>query len=171
MQTSKGVIQGYNGLAVSDAKDQVIVFAEAFGSGQEGQFLKSMVKQSQEVLTNIKQSKGDCLFLADTNYFSEDNLAYLAKNEINAIIPDPFFRQRDPRFADQSRHKPEKKEHFSQDDFTYDNDLNKCICPAGKMLSYKGKRILGDNHGRRYEAKQKDCSSCFRISFPELKHS
>lgn len=160
MQTSKGVVQGYNGLAVSDAKNQVIVYAEAFGSGQEGQFLKSMVAQSREVLKNIKPSDKDYLYLADTNYFCEDNLAYLAENEINAVIPDPFFRQRDPRFADQARHRPKKKERFTQEDFIYDSNLNKCICPAGKLLHFKGKRTLGDNHGRRYEAKQKDCSPC-----------
>lgn len=160
MKTSKGVVQGYNGLAVSDAKNQVIVYAEAFGSGQEGQFLQPMVKESREVLTTINQTENECLFLADTNYFSEDNLSYLAKNDISAIIPDPFFRQRDSRFADQARHKPEKKAHFVQDDFIYDKDLNKYICPAGKLLGFKGKRIFGDNHGRRYEAKQKDCIPC-----------
>ncbi|KUO66748.1 MAG: hypothetical protein APF84_14655 [Gracilibacter sp. BRH_c7a] len=159
MQTSKGVVQGYNGLAVSDSKHQVIVYAEAFGSGQEGQFLKSMVEQSQKLLTDMDQTPEVCMYLADTNYFSEDNLLYLANSEIDAVIPDPFFRQRDPRFADQARHK-QKKHHFTQDDFLYDAQSNKYICPAGKVLASRGTRKLGDNHGRRYEAKQKDCSAC-----------
>ena len=33
MPSSKGVIQGYNGVAIADAKHQVIVHAEAFGQG------------------------------------------------------------------------------------------------------------------------------------------
>ena len=33
MKTSHGVIQGYNGMALVDAKNQVVVQAEAFGSG------------------------------------------------------------------------------------------------------------------------------------------
>ncbi|MBN4054498.1 hypothetical protein JYT87_02190 [Nitrospira defluvii] len=33
MATSHGVIQGYNGIAAADAKHQVIVAAEAQGSG------------------------------------------------------------------------------------------------------------------------------------------
>lgn len=159
MQTSKGVIQGYNGLAASDSKHQVIVYAEAFGSGQEGQFFQTMVEESQMALSHVSRNKKP-MFLADTNYFSEDNLRYLAQNEISAVIPDPFFRQRDPRFINQARHKPEKEEHFTQDDFIYDPESNKYQCPAGKFLGSRGRRQLGDNYGRRYEAKQKDCSSC-----------
>lgn len=35
MKTSHGVIQGYNGMAINDSKNQVIIEAGAFGSGQE----------------------------------------------------------------------------------------------------------------------------------------
>ena len=33
MKTSKGVIQGYDGMAVVDAKHQIVVHSEAFGQG------------------------------------------------------------------------------------------------------------------------------------------
>ncbi len=35
MLTSKGVVQGYNGIALVDSEHQVIIAAEAFGSGQK----------------------------------------------------------------------------------------------------------------------------------------
>ena len=35
MTTSKGTIQGYNGVAAVDKKHQVVIDAQAFGSGQE----------------------------------------------------------------------------------------------------------------------------------------
>ncbi|MFX0197981.1 MAG: hypothetical protein ACFFCW_17820 [Candidatus Hodarchaeota archaeon] len=39
MATSHGVIQGYNAQAVVDGKHHVIVAAEVFGDGQDGQHL------------------------------------------------------------------------------------------------------------------------------------
>ena len=44
MKTSRGVIQGYNGVAVVDDKHQVIVHAEAFGASQEHDLLEPMVR-------------------------------------------------------------------------------------------------------------------------------
>ena len=164
MQSAKGVIQGYNGLAVADAKNQIVVSAEAFGSGQEGQFLLNMVEKTRLNLRlasgagNIKRLKGKT-FLADTNYFSEDNLEYLAGEKIGAVIPDQQFRKRDPRFATQERHKLEKNQ-YTQEDFTYEPKENHYVCPSGKILVFKGERILGVAHGRNYAAKQGDCGVC-----------
>jgi len=53
MKTHRGVIQGYDGVAATDGKHQVIVQAEAFGEGQEHDLLKPMVdgvrKNFQEI--------------------------------------------------------------------------------------------------------------------------
>ena len=43
MTTSKGTIQGYNGVASVDKKHQVIVDAQAFGEGQEHHIWSSNV--------------------------------------------------------------------------------------------------------------------------------
>src|SRR4030042_2733157 len=43
MKTGHGVIQGYNGLALVDAKHQIVVHAEAFGSGPEHDLLQPML--------------------------------------------------------------------------------------------------------------------------------
>jgi len=53
MKTSHGVIQGYNGVAVVDAKHQVIVHAEAFGSAQEHDLLKTAFFYRLVRATNI----------------------------------------------------------------------------------------------------------------------
>lgn len=47
MTTSKGTIQGYNGVAAVDKKHQIIVDAQAFGEDQERHTLKP-------ILTTIK---------------------------------------------------------------------------------------------------------------------
>lgn len=162
MKTSKGVVQGYNGLAFTDSKNQIVVYAEAFGSGQEVDLLKPMVEGTKQIIEDIGQVP-DYLknkkLLADTNYFSEDNLRYLAEEEIDSIIPDQQFRQRDPRFATQAQHKPEKTK-IHQSDFTYDQENNVYVCPKGKRLEFSRYAKLGNTSGRRYEAKQKDCTDC-----------
>jgi len=53
MPSGHGVIQGYNGLAAVDSKHQVIVHAEAFGEGHEGQLLRPMLDGIRESFAGI----------------------------------------------------------------------------------------------------------------------
>ena len=48
LETSKGVIQGYDGVTAVDGKHQVIVAAETFGQSQEHDLLEPMVDQVQD---------------------------------------------------------------------------------------------------------------------------
>lgn len=74
IKSSHGVIQDYNGLAVADEKNQVIVSAEIFGAGQEGEFLETIADKAEDNLNKITgETLKDKTILADTNYFSEDN--------------------------------------------------------------------------------------------------
>ncbi|WP_231507336.1 MULTISPECIES: hypothetical protein [unclassified Halomonas] len=45
MTTSKGTIQGYNGVATVDKKHQIVIDAQAFGEGQEHHTLKPVLEQ------------------------------------------------------------------------------------------------------------------------------
>jgi uncharacterized protein YdcH (DUF465 family) len=131
----RGIIQGYNGIAVADAKAGVIVAAEAFGTDYEGGAFVDM-------LDNFKDAPGRILdgsplhkrplLLADTNYFSEDNLQAAKEGEVDVLIPDPHFRERFSRTK-----KAEKK--FGVEDFIYDGTDSSYICPAGKKLTFGGK--------------------------------
>lgn len=56
MPSSHGVIQGYNGIAAADSKHQVIVHAEAFGEGHEGQFLKPMIEGIRKNFSGIEEA-------------------------------------------------------------------------------------------------------------------
>jgi len=160
IKSSHGVIQGYNGLALVDSKRQVIVSAKAFGSGYEGDLLKDMVEKAEE---NLKNSTGGTLkgntLLADTGYFSEENLKEMAGREINAIIPDNQFRNRDERFADRGRFKP-KPLKYKENDFVKNEPENTYTCPNGKILIYKYYQRHLSNFGHRYQARQSDCSKC-----------
>ena len=44
MTTSKGTIQGYNGVATVDKKHQIIIDAQAFGEGQEHHTLQQVLE-------------------------------------------------------------------------------------------------------------------------------
>ena len=72
MATSKGVIQGYTGVAAVDANHQIIVEAHAHGTGSEQDVLVPMVTAIQPLLTD------DTYLTADAGYHSEANLQHLA---------------------------------------------------------------------------------------------
>ena len=62
MATSKGVIQGYTGVSAVDKAHQIIVEAQAHGTGSEQEVLLSMVTAMAPVLT------ADSLLTADAGY-------------------------------------------------------------------------------------------------------
>jgi transposase len=148
MATSKGVIQGYTGVAAVDGKHQIIVEAQAHGTGSEQALLMPVVNAMRDLLTATS------LVTADAGYHSEANLKALADQHVNALIPDNGMRQRDARFADQSKHKAkpdplwdktkiEKQAALYQpNDFHYDPVKQTCICPAGKKLYRNGSNCV-----------------------------
>ncbi len=164
METSHGMVQGYNGVALVDSKHQVIVEAKAFGSGPEQDLLKPMVegaKKNLEAIGRGGEMEGAKL-VGDTGYHTEDNCKLMEEEKIDAYIPDGQYRRRDPRFADAKSHKPAAKtERFQIKDFKYDEKNNKYICPAGKELRLERRAGRIKNlEGRHYKAKQSDCSVC-----------
>ena len=71
MATDKGVIQGYTGVAAVDAKHQLIVAAEAHGTGSEQALLVPVVTALKPFLQPTS------LITADAGYHSKDNLLAL----------------------------------------------------------------------------------------------
>jgi transposase len=165
MKTSKGVIQGYNGMAMGDSKHQVIIAAGAFGNGQEYELLKPLMITAKE---NARRARlGTRYFqgkqvIADTGSFCEDNLIYLSREKINAYIPDQQFRKRDPRFTDRDRHKSKKDALYTKEDFTYCGKTNTFICPEGKILKFHTCQTFNNTNGRVYRALLSDCKRCTR---------
>jgi transposase len=107
-----GMIQGYNGLAVADSKNQVVIAASAYGTAAEGQHFEEMLEKTERSLRALKGEnplKGTVM-LADSAYFSEDNLQAAKRKEVLAVIPDEQFRNRDEKMKDGKRR--EGKERF-----------------------------------------------------------
>ncbi|MDH4134059.1 MAG: transposase, partial [Gammaproteobacteria bacterium] len=99
MATGKGVIQGYTGVAAVDGHCQIIVEAQAHGSGSEQDALIPVVEGFRDLIEK------ESVVCADAGYHSEENLKKLAERAIDALIADNGMRGRDPRFAEQAKHK------------------------------------------------------------------
>ena len=150
MKSSHGIIQGYNANAMVDAKHQVIVHGEAFGEGDDGALAEPMLQGAQANLAaaGCETKVAQAVVSADTGYFTNRNLEAFAAAKVDAYVPDPKFRQRDPRFADARRHRrptdrhkqqyESKRRWFGPQDFKYDPASQRLICPAGVKLHRSG---------------------------------
>jgi hypothetical protein len=157
-----GMIQGYNGLAAADGKKQVIIAAETHGSAAEGPYFPEIldkVKTNMQMITEKEEPLKKAVVLADTAYFSEDNLQAAKARGVEVIIPDQQFRQRDEQLSKGEHRKG--KERFEARDFKYVKKANYYICPNGKKLLFKRHVALNRNHGMKYESKTLDCRGCF----------
>ena len=167
MATSKGVIQGYTGVAAVDSKHQIIVEAQAHGTGSEHELLIPVVEAIWPLLT------GSSVVTADAGYHSESNLRELSDAGIDALIADNGMRKRDERFATQQRHKeaPDPLHNksapdttaklYNTSDFVIDVEARTCRCPAGKQLYRTGGNVV--MHGQRvikFQGAQRDCLPC-----------
>jgi transposase len=167
MATGKGVIQGYTGVAAVDAKHQIIIEAQAHGTGSEQELLLPVIRATQA------QATPDTLYTADAGYHSEANLKALAVANITALIADKGMRQRDERFTDQGRHKqkpdplydkahPKKSaQRYRPRDFSLDPETGICTCPAGKQLYRNGSHCIHNGYvSTKYTGSQRDCLPC-----------
>jgi len=167
MATGKGVIQGYTGVAAVDAEHQIIVEAQAHGTGSEQALLVPVVAALAPQLRDYS------LITADAGYHSEDNLAALAKMNVAALIADNGMRGRDERFKDQAKHKakpdplhdktgkakPAKR--YRPADFAYDAQQGTCTCPAGKRLYRNGGHCTINGYTAvKFSGAQRDCVPC-----------
>jgi len=173
MATSKGVIQGYTGVAAVDARAQIIVVAQAHGTGSEHELLAPMVDALAPVLAPTS------LLTADAGYHSEAACQLLEDRGIDALLADNALRQRDERFATQGRHQQAPPPlhdktrtapptattttptRFTPQDFTYDPVARTCVCPAGKSLYRKGAaRVVNGYASEQFRGTVRDCASC-----------
>jgi hypothetical protein len=85
IKSPQGIIQGYNGIAIADSKEQVIIATNTYGSVAEGQFFSQMLEMAENNMCEVtgkKDALTGSVILGDTAYFSEDNLQTAKKKEI-----------------------------------------------------------------------------------------
>jgi len=174
MKTSKGVIQGYNGVAAVDSKHQIIIHAEAYGSGQEQHTLTPVLLKIDD---QMKKVTGDERILqtvtitADSGFHSEANMKAIYTMGVDGYIADNQFRKRDPRFTDSMTYQQEQDKRqrergrkgpkrFTSVDFDLNLIAKTCRCPAGNRMwkSYEG--TVNDRDVIRFQGYEKDCQRC-----------
>lgn len=169
MATSKGVIQGYTGVAAVDEKAQIIIEAQAQGTGSEQEVLQPVVTATDAFRTETT------VITADAGYHSEANLKALAEQQVEAYVPDNGYRKRDERYADQGAHKakpdplwdkttkPQKTQCFTPADFKLADDHTHCLCPAGKRLYSNGSNCTFNGYAAmKFRGAKQDCVPCAR---------
>ena len=167
MATDKGVIQGYCGVAGVDEAHQIILEAQAHGTGSEQALLEPMVAALAPISSAIT------VLTADAGYHSKANCAQMETRGLTAYLPDNGYRQRDPRYAGRERHtdkpdalwdktpKPDKPRLFGPLDFSPAKDLSHCRCPAGKRLYRNGGNCnINGLKAVKFTGAQRDCLHC-----------
>jgi transposase len=174
MTTSKGTIQGYNGVATVDKKHQIIVDAQAFGSGQEHHTLKPVLdavkRRYQKIGLSENIYKEGVVVTADTGFANEANMRYLHDEGINGYIPDNQFRSRDPKFAEQKKRYGKRQQNskskqtlkiIPSSEFNFDPTSLSCHCPSGNDISFRGVREdVSGNQRATFEGRLSQCRGC-----------
>ena len=176
MTTSKGTIQGYNGIAINDDKHQIILQAHAWGSVGEQQTLQPAVKQLKQQLAKLNTEKRAnehaIKFTADSGFNSEANLEFMAQSGFDTYIADNQFRKRNPLFKESETYETEQEKRrlkrskgkprlFTSDDFHYDEATQTCRCPAGNDMWRSGVNVNSHNQQyTRFCGYLRDCKVC-----------
>jgi transposase len=136
----------YNGQISVDEDNQIIV----------GQHLSQNANDKKEVnpaLKEIKQTTGDLpdKLSLDNGYMSGDNLEALEDTDIDVYIATGKGEKKDRKCLDDSKRKIKKS------DFTYDEDRDCFVCPAGNTLELKS----ANSDGKKvYQAVKGQCDAC-----------
>jgi len=183
MSSSRGVLQGYNGLAVVDDRAQIVVHAEAHGSGYEGHLLAPIIEATRKTFGVMEPGRDvfkRVKVTADSGFHSKAVLAAVEQTGADVYIADRYYRQREPAFAHATRHKerankeralrrrkkraarPEQKRRlFTLSDFSYDGRKAQCVCPAGHKLYQSGKDMLFNGYRvAHFKAPISACRDC-----------
>jgi transposase len=164
MITSHGTIQGYNGQALVDSKDQVIVHAEAFGEAQDLHLIPPVLEGAKESMRAIGCGEDyfeGKILTADSNYHSPPNLGKCEQEGLDAYIPDKRFRRRDSRFEREHKQRQRRTDRLTLADFEYQEERDEYRCPHGRVFRLEVKETVNDGViYKRYSNNEEGCKGC-----------
>jgi transposase len=145
MKTRQGVRPAYNGQIAVDAKRQVIVAARLVEKEND---TAQLIPLLEDVEANV--GRRPWITTADSGYSSLDNLEYLEKRGLLALIPDVMFHIE----------KLGKTKYYPRSVFRYNEQLGVYVCPEGKTLTHSGSSLYNGDRLDSYRCCESNCKQC-----------
>jgi len=140
-------LPAYNAQVVVDAKTHLIIACDAVQDRNDKRQFAAMHQRAEATL-GIDPRR---TFVADAGYHSLDQLAYIEREQVDAVLADPTPYQRSKRGdGHESSVATAGEGRFTRSDFTYDAETDHYRCPAGERLTYQHTRKRGARRQRVY---------------------
>ena len=136
----QGFRAGYKMQSVVDEKHGLIVQADVVAESHDTNELRNQVKRAQETLGEVCET-----VCADSGYANYDEMEKLEDEGIKVIVPSR-------RQANRQEPKP-----FEKSQFEYDREKDVYVCPAGKLMTYRG---IEKGKRKIYRAGGSVCRQC-----------
>lgn len=136
---------GYNVQIVVDGQHRLIAASDVTQDGNDTQQLVPMLEKAQEVLHSER-----LVGLADVGFFSGEQIRLAEEKGLEVYVPAP-----------KKSEAAAKEGRFSREQFDYDAQQDRYVCPQGEALAPCGK--LQERDGRRiqaYKSKTSVCNGC-----------
>lgn len=131
----------YNGQAIADEKEGIIVACEAMRQETDAGQLAPMIEQARE---NLGVAALETTTLADGGYGGGADIQAAAEKPMDVLVP--------PAEGGGDRKNPYATKHFH-----YDEQNRSVSCPRGEKLDYQGKTIKRERVVERYRCHCRDC--------------
>jgi hypothetical protein len=143
----------YNVQIAVDAKHALIIAHDVTSDCNDENQLSSMAMKAKAEL-----GKEHVMVVADTGYYNESEIAICHDQHITCMIAPP------------NKSHNASKGMYTDRDFSYDADHDCYRCPAGQILTSKGKRTRGERIETIYTTR--GCAGCaLRLRCTESKHN
>jgi transposase len=135
MKNRRSIEPSYNGQAVADKDNGIIVAQDVVTDETDNGQLVPMLDRVKENMGGVAQEN-----LADSGYFSSSQIGLAEERKYEVLVNAPSSELPAPR------NKTPQVYHASL--FRYDEDLDCCICPHGQKLPYLRTRVKGRNENK-----------------------
>jgi transposase len=144
MKTAKGMQVGYNVQTAVDARHKLIVAVEVTNEAADQEQLPDMARRAKEGL-NVEE----LTVVADGGYFGFEAIKACEDEGVTAYVP--------VRESADAEHRG----LFSRERFSYDDERDAYICPAGEELKPVSRGVKKARYSKEYRVYgTKECGSC-----------
>jgi transposase len=150
-----GYEPSYNVQITTDSENKAIVGMSVSQSGNDMQELQGAVRQVEE-----NTGKKPKQVVVDGGYISTENIVGMEKEGIELYGPLVDRETKSANVSSRLKRVYGIDEAFLASSFTYNEQTNSLICPAGKTLSYLRSYVDGQQKFDSYRARLSDCQEC-----------